>query len=71
MDKDWANSKLTFEDEQWAFRNSEKAIDKIWKEKLKIVSAETKKQLIELENVVKHMLMIHTYMDGWKDGKIS
>lgn len=71
MDKSWAKSKLTFDDETWAFNNSEIPLEKLWKKTLKLANPDTRKELLQLENVIKNMLMIHAFMEGWKSGKVN
>ena len=71
MDRNWAKSKLTFEDETWSFNLSEKPIEKLWKKTLRLVNPDTKKELLQLENVIKNMLLIHAFQEGWKNGKAN
>ena len=71
MNKAWAKSRLTTEDETWGFNRSEKQLEKVWKQNLKLVNPDTKKELLQLENVVKNMLMLAAYLEGYKEGRIN
>ena len=71
MNKAWAKSRLTTEDETWGLNRSEKQLEKVWKQNLKLVNPDTKKELLQLENVVKSMLMLAAYLEGYKEGRIN
>ena len=71
MNKEWAKSKVSFEDETWSFNLSEKPLEKLWNKSLRLVNPETRKELLQLENVIKNMLLIHAFQEGWKRGKVN
>ena len=71
MNKEWAKSKVSFEDETWSFNLSEKPLEALWKKTLRLVNPDTKKELLQLENVIKNMLLVHAFQEGWKRGKVN